>query len=180
MNQSFVESADSAYKFKKLIRESLGSKASNILSNKEFQQAAAFGLLEFQDEEDQKVPQMSPEEMIRFFSKAATYHDTNQTPNPIKRISSKADPHSEVPNEEMETVYKKLFGTSIDKDPAFAHFFESEEQIEEAFINKETGKPIGPQDRKPLTRTSTGAAVKAPQNTNPLAGKRLPPMGVKR
>ena len=140
MKHSFTEFAEAPYKFKKMIEESLGSKAVNILSNPNFQQAAALGLLEFQDEDDQKVPQMSPEEMIRFFARAATHHDLSQTPSPVKRITNKSDVHSEVPNEDLESAYKHLFGTTIDKDPDFAHFFESEELQEK--LQKKEKRPV--------------------------------------
>ena len=126
MKRSFVEVADSPYQLKKMIEESLKIKAAGILSNPDFQQAAALGLLEFQDNDDQLTPNLTPDELLKFFSQVVSYHDNEHPQGTLKRISSKTDTHSEEPNEDLESAYKKLFGTSIDKDPAFKHFFESE------------------------------------------------------
>lgn len=127
MKRSFVEVADSPYQLKKMIEESLKIKAAGILSNPDFQQAAALGLLEFQDNDDQLTPNLTPDELLKFFSQVVSYHDNEHPQGTLKRISSKTDTHSEEPNEDLESAYKKLFGTSIDKDPAFKHFFESDD-----------------------------------------------------
>lgn len=132
MKRSFVEVADSPYQLKKMIEESLKIKAAGILSNPDFQQAAALGLLEFQDNDDQLTPNLTPDDLLKFFSQVVSYHDNEHPQGTLKRISSKTDTHSEEPNEDLESAYKKLFGTSIDKDPAFKHFFESE-QLSESF-----------------------------------------------
>jgi hypothetical protein len=158
--KSFVETSDSPYQFKKLIESTLMEKAHRILSNQQFQQAAALGMLEYCDEPDQQKPQLDFHKLIKMFSNISVTDDFGTHSS---KVVDRLDTHAEEDDEEFLKAYKKAIGHDLHKDPDFAHFFESA-QLDEVHPGFQ-GEKIPPK------RIPSGKEV-APKRVNPFLGNR--------